>query len=183
MRRAPSVVAPAAEAAACHEAAPRGVRLTHLGSSTGEVTWGHGGKDVPEERKVQISKALTKVLRHTARELGLKVRPDGFVALGAVLASRTLRRMAPEMSEVEYVVQHSDKQRFSVAHVDGALHIRANQGHSMKEVNDEVLLKRLLPGAPDLPATVVHGTYLTHWPDILEKGLLAGGRRGTKEFE
>ena len=87
---------------------------------------------MPAERMVEISKALSTVLRHTARRLGLIVRRDGFVSLGDVLATGALRRLVAEMGEVEYVVQHSDKQRFCLAQFDGVVHIRANQGHSMK---------------------------------------------------
>jgi len=50
----------------------------------------------------------------------------------------------------------------------------------MKVVQDELLLERLQPNSAQLPAQVVHGTYLRHWPSILKKGLLAGGMKGEK---
>ena len=62
--------------------------------------------------------------------------------------------------------------------IDSRRYIRANQGHSMKEVSDEKLLDRLWPGGAHLPTLVVHGTYAKYWSSILETGLLAGGKLG-----
>ncbi|KAL2810424.1 KptA family-domain-containing protein [Aspergillus granulosus] len=49
--------------------------------------------------------------------------------------------------------------------------IRATQGHSIKTVEAEALLERLTLDDPDnLPETVVHGTFHSVWPLILESG-------------
>ncbi|KAL2868038.1 tRNA 2'-phosphotransferase [Aspergillus lucknowensis] len=49
--------------------------------------------------------------------------------------------------------------------------IRATQGHSIKSVEAEALLERLSLNDPEkLPETVVHGTYHSVWPMILESG-------------
>ncbi|KAL2833204.1 KptA family-domain-containing protein [Aspergillus pseudoustus] len=49
--------------------------------------------------------------------------------------------------------------------------IRATQGHSIKSVEAEALLERLTLEQPDkLPETVVHGTFHSTWPLILESG-------------
>ncbi|KAL3468455.1 KptA family-domain-containing protein [Aspergillus heterothallicus] len=49
--------------------------------------------------------------------------------------------------------------------------IRATQGHSIKSVEAEALLERLTLDQPDkLPKTVVHGTFHSVWPLILESG-------------
>lgn len=45
---------------------------------------------------------------------------------------------------------------------DGALLIRANQGHSMKGVVDEELLMTRIEDASEVPVCV-HGTFLKNW--------------------
>jgi 2'-phosphotransferase len=134
-----------------------------------------------EPREVRISKALTRILRHRAVSLSLNIRPDGFIELDAVLKCPALRKLSPNRDEIVAIVQKCDKKRFTVAQIDGSLRIRANQGHSMKEVMDDVLLEPLQPDmAGGLPDEIVHGTFLRHWNSILEEGLLAGGRNGAE---
>lgn len=125
-----------------------------------------------------MSKSLTLVLRHKAQDLDLFVRPDGFVPVDAVMRCDLLSKFT--IKELQAVVRDSDKQRFTLADVEGVMHIRANQGHSMKVVMDELLLERLELGSSNLPAQVVHGTYTKHWEHIKWQGLLAGGKLGQK---
>eukprot|EP00933_Yihiella_yeosuensis_P025606 TRINITY_DN19853_c0_g1_i1.p1 TRINITY_DN19853_c0_g1~~TRINITY_DN19853_c0_g1_i1.p1 ORF type:complete len:307 (+),score=62.15 TRINITY_DN19853_c0_g1_i1:28-948(+) len=142
---------------------------------------GGKSKKTQESRHVMISKALTQVLRHRASSLSLDVRPDGYIELDSVLKCSLLDKYQPTLQEVEKIVKDSDKQRFTLQKIDGALRIRANQGHSMKEVQDDLLLEQLQLEAPDrLPAEVVHGTYFRYWQSILKSGLLAGGVNGAK---
>lgn len=49
-------------------------------------------KSRPPQRTVQVSKTLTYILRHGAVELGLSIRPDGFVPLAEVLEVKNLKR-------------------------------------------------------------------------------------------
>lgn len=53
------------------------------------------------------------------------------------------------------MVQTNDKQRFSLKDENGVYFIRANQGHSMKSVEVEMVE---IKNANDFPV-VVHGTY------------------------
>lgn len=50
--------------------------------------------------------------------------------------------------------------------------IRATQGHSIKSIDAASYLERLTPtsSSTTLPDTVVHGTYLSTWPLIVEYG-------------
>ncbi|CAE8607804.1 unnamed protein product, partial [Polarella glacialis] len=56
-----------------------------------------------------------------------------------------------------------------VREFDGELLIRANQGHTMKVVEDDLLLE--LVTDPSMVQDCVHGTYLVHWPFIKSQGL------------
>ena len=94
--------------------------------------------------------------------------PSGFVDIEAVLK---LPRFAGfTAKDVEKVVQLNDKQRFSLrTHPDsGVLQIRANQGHTVKDVNpDLVKLEEPFEGVE----TVIHGTYEKNWESIKGSGL------------
>ena len=48
------------------------------------------------------------------------------------------------------MVRSRNKQRFTVAEVEGAMRIRAHQGHSMNGVRNELLLERLESDSPEL---------------------------------
>lgn len=61
----------------------------------------------------------------------------------------------------------NDKQRYALAQLeDGQWYIRANQGHSLK-VDNEQLLERLTTPLP----VVVHGTTQENWEIIKREGL------------
>ena len=62
-------------------------------------------------------------------------------------------------------------------YIDGVQFIRAVQGHSMNEVDENELLTRLHPEDRDLPRLCVHGTYRRYVQSILAKGLKAGGTK------
>merc|ERR1712232_428478 len=65
--------------------------------------------------------------------------------------------------------------RFELLDEGGRLLVRAVQGHSMKVVQDESLLRRLSATDPNLPSVCVHGTYARYVANIKTKGLIAGG--------
>lgn len=56
-----------------------------------------------------------------------------------------------------------------VREFDGELLIRANQGHTMKVVESDLLLEQVEDSAEI--GDCVHGTYLVHWPFIKRQGL------------
>ncbi|XP_053416660.1 tRNA 2'-phosphotransferase 1 isoform X3 [Nycticebus coucang] len=126
-----------------------------------------------QDRDVQLSKALSYVLRHGALKLGLPMGADGFVPLGALLQLPQFHSFSVE--DVQRVVDTNGKQRFALQPGDpstGPL-IRANQGHSL-QVPELELMPIETPQA--LPLTLVHGTFWKHWPSILLKGLSCRGR-------
>lgn len=139
-----------------------------------------------EASEKSLSKLMTKILRHTPEQFGIRLEPaDGSCTLAALLhaiqAQPTWAWVRQE--DVEQVVRQSDKQRFEIT--DGR--IRARYGHSHDQV-------QYTPGEP--PAVLYHGTNTKALPLILRDGLrpmnrqyvhlsegthfamLAGSRRG-----
>jgi len=142
---------------------------------------GKGGRrgtidDLP--RDVRISKALTQILRHRAVDLGLTIRPDGYVRIQELLECKTMGKLGATVEDVEQITLNSDKRRFEIMSDQSATFIRAVQGHSIKIVQDEELMRQLSADDPDLPTECVHGTYKRHVQAILGKGLIAGGKLG-----
>ena len=64
--------------------------------------------------------------------LGLPIRSDGFLSVGEVLRAPKLLNLGCAVEEVRWVVQDSRKGRFALSEIEGALMIRATQGHSME---------------------------------------------------
>ena len=130
------------------------------------------------EDDVYLSKALSTLLRHLAVKVGIAIRPDGFCFVSDVLRAEVM--LGASVEDVERVVRLSDKQRYEVRTEDGELLIRARQGHSMPEVRDDQLLRRLKVDDDDLPEVCVHCTFKKHLRSILCVGLLPGGTRGSR---
>ena len=87
-----------------------------------------------------LGRALVRLLRHSAVREGLDVRPDGFALLSRVLSIPSIARLRPSIAAVEHVVRICPKQRLSLRDEAGALYIRANQGHTIRSIEDEKLL-------------------------------------------
>ncbi|KAF4124213.1 2'-phosphotransferase [Geosmithia morbida] len=145
-----------------------------------------GGRGQP--REVQVSKALSKLLRHQADSAGIQLDGEGFARLDAVLRWGPIKSLGVTVQEVRDVVGSNDKQRFLLkgtattasappSESDDASRylIRANQGHSIKVESSSLLRPIAVP--EDVPPLVVHGTYYAFWPAIVEAGgLKAMGR-------
>jgi len=121
-----------------------------------------------EREHIKISKMFSYVLRHAAHKLDVRIRKDGFVRLREIMKLRNFKPY--NLEELMAVVYFDEKERYTmVREFDGELLIRANQGHTMKVVEDDKLLEVVTDVTT--VAECVHGTYLVHWPFIKRQGL------------
>ena len=139
---------------------------------------------------VDLSRLLSKLLRHKAMELGVAIDADGWVALSDALAQingpklRALVGNAKKLGSREYteahvreyteadvreVVNANDKKRFII----NGTEIRAAQGHGMLGIGEKQGEALTLETAPEM---AVHGSYVKHAQAILEQGLSRMGR-------
>lgn len=161
---------------------------------------GHGGhRKGGGGRDVDLSRALSKLLRHQASSAGITLDAEGYAPLDKVLAWGPIKSLKPTFEEILKAVRESDKQRFAIRLAPGKENetskeasdwlIRANQGHSIKLESEGLLKQLVLPGQEGqpqqeseggtvpVPETVVHGTYFAFWDKIIESGgLKAMGR-------
>ena len=112
-------------------------------------------------RLTQISKYLSKHLRHDPDRLGLSLAPGGWVPVAQLLAAAAADNFPISAAELAIVVADSDKQRFAFS-ADGQS-IRANQGHSSP------VDLQLQPQTP--PLYLYHGTAQASLAAILSQGL------------
>ena len=119
-----------------------------------------------DKKKVKISKYLSKHLRHQPERLELILEDGSWVEVDKLLKRCAINNFPITEDELNYVVEHNDKKRFSFSE-DGKK-IRANQGHSV-----EVDLK-LEPTHP--PDILFHGTGQNSLASVLETGLLKMAR-------
>jgi putative RNA 2'-phosphotransferase len=122
----------------------------------------HDQRGAPRDRRVRLSKRMSRALRHDPARLGLALDPGGWVAVDDLL-----RGLGAGVSraDVEDVVHGGDKRRFEL---DGD-RIRARYGHSVEGRVE-------LPVA-DPPAVLFHGTGPASAPAIEREGLAPMGRR------
>ncbi|MEH2348404.1 MAG: RNA 2'-phosphotransferase [Nostoc sp.] len=114
-----------------------------------------------DTRLAQISKYLSKYLRHTPDAIGIKLALGGWIAVDELLSACTKNKFPITRQELEVVVEYNEKQRFSFDST-GTL-IRANQGHSVK------IDLQLEPVTP--PDRLYHGTGRKSVESILQTGL------------
>ncbi|KAI7853531.1 phosphotransferase KptA/Tpt1 [Circinella umbellata] len=119
-----------------------------------------------QRETIQLSKLLSYILRHGATKHKLNMRPDGYVPLDDILGLAKFKSYTQE--NIEHVVKTNDKQRYKLIEIDDKWMIRANQGHSLKNIVDqEQLLERIV----EPYETVIHGTLLKKWEIIKTSGL------------
>jgi putative RNA 2'-phosphotransferase len=124
------------------------------------------GVETMQARSTHISKYLAKYLRHAPDELGLTLRPGGWVPVDDLLSAAGKHGFPITYDELIECVETNDKKRYSF---DGTGDlIRANQGHS---VEVDLQLEECEP-----PEVLYHGTVERFLPSILAEGLLKGRR-------
>ncbi|PWY96954.1 hypothetical protein BCV70DRAFT_203297 [Testicularia cyperi] len=137
----------AAEASSSSSPTATSSTANSQGSSNGSSKKPHRLDPRSQPTDVQLSKALSYILRHGALKEGLEIRADGFIKLDDVLqrprvksinmAESTGGKRRPELKDVLDIVESNDKQRFEVRREEAdGWWIRAVQGHSIKAVTE-----------------------------------------------
>merc|ERR1712228_1170589 len=103
--------------------------------------------------------------------MGLEMREDGYVQLSELLKLRDFRKHNVTFDLIKEIVDSNDKQRYSMTQEQNVWFIRANQGHSIKCVKSEYLLKEI-----GKYPTVCHGTYFKYLEAVMREGLKSMSR-------
>lgn len=114
-----------------------------------------------------ISRLLSRVLRHEPDSLGIELDRAGWVRIDRLIPAVKKAGYKLDRALLDEVVAANDKKRFTIS-PDGLL-IRAAQGHSVKV---DLGLVAQVP-----PETLFHGTAAANLDSIFDKGLVPGGRQ------
>ncbi|OQR69678.1 hypothetical protein BIW11_01806 [Tropilaelaps mercedesae] len=117
-----------------------------------------------------LSRQMTYVLRHGAYTDGIKLHPGGFVNVNTLLEHRRFRGKCNE-NDFRRIVAQDPKGRYHIRNDPhtGALQIRANQGHTIKVIDDGTLFQRITQEHGITEST--HGTSMRAWMSIRREGL------------
>ena len=114
----------------------------------------------------EISRYLSRVLRHEPRSIGLSLDAQGWVCIDELIERAAAHGVVLTRDLVLNVAERSDKQRFTC---DGVGRIRANHGHTVPvDLGIE-------PSEP--PPILFHGTAVTSIASIMTAGLIPGLRQ------
>lgn len=114
-----------------------------------------------EKQRTRVSKAMSLLLRHKARDECVTITDDGYVRIDDLLA--WLSGSVPFQvcrKDIEQVVAENSKQRFKI---EGDS-VRANQGHSMDGIHVDMEPYQGL-------GPLFHGTYMRFRESIANTGL------------
>ena len=117
--------------------------------------------------KQRFSKFLSLILRHKPEEVGLTLMDNGWVNIDKLIdavnsSAKSDYRINRQL--VEEIVAEDIKQRYSISE-DGEL-IRANQGHSIKNLKIE------FKEVTDTPLQLYHGTSVDNFEKIKDSGCI-----------
>lgn len=134
------------------------------------------------KRDIQISKALSYLLRHGALKEGLPIDNNGFIPVSVLLRHNRLKSHKCTLEDIHRIVENNDKKRFQIMNKDledGGQQevICATQGHSIATItpDNEVLEKVTAP--TELPEKLIHGTSISKLLLILQSGSIKKLRR------
>ena len=137
----------------------------------GKPPKGKGGKKgKSKDRRLEVDKALSRLLRHEAGTRDIPITADGWVLVRDALRFEPLSRLGVDEEQLKTAVANNTKARISWYNggEEGDHMIAAWSGHTIPDVTG--------PGwrvpEADLPSVLVHGTYQRRVSSIKANGLL-----------
>lgn len=126
------------------------------------------------KRDLQISKALSYLLRHGAEKEKLVIDNNGYIAVDTILQHNRLKTHKCTRQDLIRVVDNNEKKRFIIDEKNDM--IAATQGHSIQlKPYDKILMP--ITNVDSLPAKLVHGTNVKNCLAIVESGNLSKMKR------
>lgn len=121
-----------------------------------------------------VSKFLAYLLRHRPQSLGLNMDSHGWVEVDEMISkiNNNKKYDVPDITfeDIKEVVKTNKKQRFILKYENGKCYIRANQGHTLKNVDLEFEEK-------EPPKVLYHGTGKKYINSIFDRGIIKKTRQ------
>lgn len=149
-------------------------------------------KKRPRSRDEIISKQLSWILRHGAKQENLPITQDGFIPVGLLLKINKLKSLKVSQLDILRIARNDNKKRYTIRDTTNReiidnisdslekvdIEICANQGHSMKEI--EISLEKI--SKMRTGEQIIHGTSMKNWKLIKESGYLSKMTRNHIHF-
>ena len=124
-----------------------------------------------DNKLTSISKRLTRVLRHQLDQF--KHDNNGYVQVSLIKKSNATFFKEMNDENLNIIVSNDNKNRFSLITKGNQLYIRANQGHSSGNLDDDSMLELIT-----LPIEgCFHGTFAKNIDSIMKDGLSRMSRK------
>ena len=121
-----------------------------------------------------VSKFLAYLLRHRPQSIGLNMDSHGWVDVEELILKINSNKKyeVPDITfeDIKEIVRTNRKQRFILKYENNKCYIRANQGHSLKNIDLEFTEK-----TP--PKVLYHGTGQKYIESIMKQGLIKKTRQ------
>jgi len=118
--------------------------------------------------KQKISRILSTILRHTAKKRNLHIDEGGWISIDDIF-TKCNEFNKVSLEDIIIIVNNNNKNRFSIEDRNTKLYIKANQGHTIKSIQNTKLHKIIK--YPDEIRGIVHGTYKKYIDLIKKNGL------------
>lgn len=103
-----------------------------------------------------ISKTLSWILRHGARQESLPISSDGYIEIKVILNCKQLKGKCTT-EDICRIVENNNKRRFTLrTNRNGNLEIKANQGHSIEVCTHIYIPTHLSIGKESLFISYIH---------------------------
>lgn len=135
---------------------------------------------INSERDIRISKALSKLLRHSAQTEGLKIDSDGYVNLNDVLNHRFIKSNHATIEDIKRIVETNNKKRFNLKLINNQYYICALQGHTIDKIQSTELIE--LQNDDQWPQFIIHGTLRKTLPLISKSNGISRMKRNHIHF-
>lgn len=112
----------------------------------------------PEKELTRIGKFLSLVLRHQPQQANIKLDKNGWADVSLLLKNVNIT-----LPELDWIVENNNKKRFT--YNEDKTMIRANQGHSLSEVEVE------MEEVTEAPEFLYHGTSRDIVPILKKEGI------------
>lgn len=117
-----------------------------------------------DKRLTTLSKFLALCLRHKPETIGIVLDEDGWCNLDEFIRKSNEFGTKISLDDIKIIVEENNKKRYSIS--DDGSKIRANQGHSLKEV--DIKFEERTP-----PRFLYHGTSCESRNKIFSNGKLS----------
>lgn len=140
--------------------------------------------DADEKRDLQISKSLSRLLRHKAVQEGLEIDSNGLVRIDDLLKHRNLKSLHVKYDELVRIVDSNGKKRFKIVKNEENIEfICALQGHSIKTVIETPdMLQLEKSDLKSWPSLILHSTMKNKLGIIKSTGGLSRMKRNHIHF-